>query len=144
MDRKLTTQHACWQGTYSLSFSVAKIFDCRSLSFSSSVHRRLDTAWRRPTAALECHDNRGKRERKCMLEPLPPGSKSLLACSLQSRGPPDLPTEAQRCLPPAFSFQGGNWWPLATGKTGSVVSKNVPTHRQASPQRGLTPRLSFH
>lgn len=32
---------------------MAVILDCRSFSFSNSVCRRLDAAWRRPIAALE-------------------------------------------------------------------------------------------
>ena len=32
---------------------MAVILDCRSFSFSSSVCKRLDAAWRRPIAALE-------------------------------------------------------------------------------------------
>lgn len=63
-------------GTYWLSFSVAMIFACRSLSFSSSVHRRLDTAWRRPTAALECHSDAEKEQRQGRAsQPRSPGSE---------------------------------------------------------------------
>lgn len=39
--------------THSLCLSMAMIWVFCSSSFSSSVHRRLDTAWRQPTAALE-------------------------------------------------------------------------------------------